>query len=86
MLNQCRQLCSSVRELNDKYPGSLCLSQRWNRELNTIMLTVEVIILEHPMSRVVLKFKSVFRPAKVISIKTGPAFVGVMRLVTGLSE
>ena len=27
-----------------------------------------------------------FRPAKVKSVKTGPSFVGVMRLVTGLSE
>ena len=42
-----------------------------------------VIILEHPTSGVVLKL---FRPAKVKSIKTGPSFVGVMRLVTGLSE
>ena len=34
-------------------------------------------------SDVVLKL---FRPAKVKFIKTGPSFVGVMRLVTGLSE
>ena len=34
-------------------------------------------------SGVVLKL---FRPAKVKSFKTGPSFVGVMRLVTGLSE
>ena len=62
MLNQCRQLGSSVRELNDKYPGScLCLSQHRNRESYTIMLTVGVIILEHPTSGVVLKL---FRPAK----------------------
>ena len=47
------------------------------------MLTVGVIILEHPMSGVVLKL---FHPAKVKSVKTGPSFVGVMRLVTGLSE
>ena len=47
------------------------------------MLTVGVIILEHPTSGVVLKL---FRPAKVKSVKTGPSFVGVMRLVTGLSE
>ena len=47
------------------------------------MLTVGVIILEHPTSGVVLKL---FRPAKVKSIKTGPSFVGVIRLVTGLSE
>ena len=44
------------------------------------MLTVGVIILEHLTSGVVLKL---FRPAKS---KTGPSFVGVMRLVTGLSE
>ena len=84
MLNQCRQLGSSVRELNVKYPGScLCLSQRWNREWYTILLTVGVIILEHPTSGVVLKL---FRPVKVKSIMTGPSFVGVMRLVTGFSE
>ena len=47
------------------------------------MLTVEVIILKHPMSGAVLKL---FRLAKVKSVKTGPLFVGVMRLVTGLSE
>ena len=53
---------SSVRELNDKYPGSYpCLLQHWNRESYTIMLTVGVIILEHPMSGVVLKL---FQPAK----------------------
>ena len=34
-------------------------------------------------SGVVLKL---FQPAKVKSIKTGPSFVGVIRLVTGLSE
>ena len=39
----------------------VCLSQCWNRESYTIMLTVGVIILEHPMSGVVLKL---FRPAK----------------------
>ena len=62
MLNQCRQLGSSVRELIDKYPGScLCLSQHWNIESYTIMLTVGVIVLEHPTSGVVLKL---FRPAK----------------------
>ena len=84
MLNQCQQLGSSVRELIDKYPGScLCLSQRWNIESYTIMLTEGVIILEHPTSGVVLKL---FRPAKVKSVKTGSSFVGVMRLVTGLSE
>ena len=84
MLNQCRQLGSSVRQLNDKCPGiCLCLSQHWNRESYTVMLTVGVIILEHPTSGVVLKL---FRPAKVKSVKTGPSFVGVMRLVTGLSE
>ena len=70
-----------MRELNNKYPGScLCLSQHWNRESYTIILTVGVIILEHLMSGVLLKWP------KVISIKTGPSFVGVMRLVTGLSE
>ena len=42
-----------------------------------------VIILEYPTSGVVLKL---FRPAKVKSVKTGPSFVGVMRLVIGLSE
>ena len=43
-----------------------------------------VIILEHPTSGVVLKL---FQPrAKVKSVKTGPSFVGVMRLVTGLNE
>ena len=43
VLNQCQQLGSSVRKLNDKYPGScLCLVQHWNRELYTIMLTVGV--------------------------------------------
>ena len=47
------------------------------------MLTVGVIILEHLMSGVVFKL---FRPAKVKSIKTGPSFVGIMRLVTELSE
>ena len=41
---------SSVRELNDKYPGScLCLLQHWNRKFYIIMLTVGVIISEHPM-------------------------------------
>ena len=47
------------------------------------MLIVGVIILEHPTSDVVLKL---FRLAKSKSIKTGPSFVGVMRLVTGLTE
>ena len=47
------------------------------------MLTVGVIILEHPLSGVVLKL---FRLAQVKSIKTGSSFVGVMRLVTGFSE
>ena len=48
VLNQCWQLGSSVRELNDKYPGScLCLLQHWNRESYTIMLTVGVMILKH---------------------------------------
>ena len=48
------------------------------------MLTVGVIILEYPaMSGVVLKS---FQPAKVKSVKTGLSFVGVMRLVIGLSE
>ena len=62
VLNQCRQLGSSVRELNDKYPGScLCLSQRCNRESYTIILTVGVIILEHLTSGVVLKL---FWPVK----------------------
>ena len=45
VLNQCQQLGSSVRKLNDKYPGSyLCLLEHWNRELYTctIMLTVGV--------------------------------------------
>ena len=84
MLNQCRQLGSSVRELNDKYLGScLCLSQRWNIESYTIILTVGVIILEHPTSGVVLKL---FWLTKVKSVKTGPSFVGVIKLVTGLSE
>ena len=70
-----------MRELNDKYPGScLCLSQCCNRESYTIMLTVGVIILELLMSGVVSKL---FRLAKS---KTGPSFVGIMRLVTGFSE
>ena len=70
--------------VDDKYPGScLCLSQPWNREWYTMMLTVGVIILEHPTSGIVLKL---FRLAKVKSIMTGPLFLGVMRLVTGLSE
>ena len=42
-----------------------------------------VITLEHPTSGVVLKL---FRPAKVKSVKTGPSFVGVTKLVIGLSE
>ena len=43
VLNQCQQLGSIVRKLNDKYPGScLCLLQHWNRELYIIMLTVAV--------------------------------------------
>ena len=42
-----------------------------------------VLILEYPTSGVVLKL---FQPAKVKSVKTGPSFVGVMRLVTALSE
>ena len=55
VLNQYWQVGSSVRELNDKYPGScLCLLQHWNRESYRIMLTVGVIILEHPTSGVVL--------------------------------
>ena len=84
MLNHFRQLDSSVRELNDKYPDScLCPSQCWNIELYTIILTVGVIVLKHPKSGVVLKL---FWPAKVKSVKTGPLFVGVIRLVTGLSE
>ena len=83
MLNQCRQPGSSVRELNNKYPGCcLRLSQRWNREWYTIML-IGGDNLEHPTSGVVLKL---FQPTKVKSIMTGPSFVGVMRLVTGLSE
>ena len=62
VLNQCQQLSSSVRELNDKYPGScLCLLQQWKRESYTIMFTVGVIILEYPTSGVVLKL---FQPAK----------------------
>ena len=65
VLNQYWQLGSSVREFNDKYPGScLCLSQHWNRELYTIMFDCggdRVIISEHPTSGVVLKL---FRPAK----------------------
>ena len=53
---QHRQLGSSVRELNDKYPSScVCLSQRWNIESYTIMLTVGEIIMEHPTSGVVLE-------------------------------
>ena len=41
VLNRYQQLGSSVRELNDKYPGScLCLLQHWNRELYTVMLTM----------------------------------------------
>ena len=52
-------------------------------ESYTIMLSVGVIILEHQTSGVVSKL---FQPAKVKSIKTGPSFVGVMRLVTRLSE
>ena len=44
------------------------------------MLTVGLIILEHPMSGIVLKS---FWPAKS---KTGPPFVGVMTLIIGLSE
>ena len=85
VLNQCRQLGSSVRELNDKYPGSscLCLSQRWNIESYTIMLTVGVINFGTSMSGIVLKL---FQLAKGKSVKTEPSFVGVMRLVTGLSE
>ena len=47
------------------------------------MLTVGVIGLKYPTSGVVLKL---FRPAKVKSVKTGPSFVGVMRLVTGLNK
>ena len=47
------------------------------------MLTVWVIILEHPTSGVVF---ILFRPAKVKSVKTGSSFVGVMRLVTGVSD
>ena len=51
VLTQCRQLGSGVRELNDKYPGScLCLSQRWNIESYTMMLTLGVIILERRVS------------------------------------
>ena len=84
MLNQCQQLGSSVSELNDKYPGScLCLLEHWNRELYTIILTAGVIISEHPTSGVVLRL---FWLGKSKSIKTGSLFVGVMRLVTGLSE
>ena len=84
VLTQCRQLGSSVRELNNKYPGScLCLLQCWNRESYTIMLTMGMIILEHPTSGVVLKM---FQPAKVKSVKIGPLFVAAMRLVTGLSK
>ena len=41
------------------------------------MLTVRVMISEHPIS---------FRRTKVKSVKTGPSFVGMMRLVTALSE
>ena len=48
------------------------------------MLTVGVIIMEHLTSDVVLKL--FFSQPKVKSIKTGPSFVGVMRLVTELSE
>ena len=39
------------------------LLQHWNRELYTIMLTVGVIISEHPMAGVVLKL---FQLAKSI--------------------
>ena len=71
--------------VNDKYPGScLCLLQHWNREFYTIMLTVGVIISEHPTSGVALKL---FRPAKSKRIhQDWTIVVGIMRLVTGLSE
>ena len=62
MLNRCWQLGSGVKELNDKYPGSfLCLLEHWNRESYTIILSVGVIILQHPTSGIVLKL---FQPAK----------------------
>ena len=58
----------------------MSILQCWNRESYTIMLTFGVIILEHLTSGIVLKL---FWLAKS---KTGPSFVGVMWLVTGLSE
>ena len=42
-----------------------------------------MIILEHPTSGVILKL---FQPAKSKIHQTGPSFVGIIRLVTGLSE
>ena len=85
VLHQYQQLGSSVRELNDKYLDScLCLLQHWNRELYTIMLTVGMIFLEHPTSGVVLKL---FRPAKSKIYQDWTiSFVGIISLVTGLSE
>ena len=47
------------------------------------MLTVGVIILEHPTSGLLLKSVQL---VKSKSIKIGPLFVGVIRLVTRLSE
>ena len=79
-----KQLGSSVRELNDKYPSNclrICIT---TLEYKVIHNNVNSVSLEHPTSGVVLKL---FWPAKVKSVKTGPSFVGrIMRLVTGLSE
>ena len=72
------QLGSSARGLNNKYPGSyLYLLKQWNRESYTIMLTVGMIIMEHPTLGVVLKFFRLAKSEK--SIKTRSSFPGVMR-------
>ena len=49
-------------------------------ELYTIMLTVGVLILEHPRSVMVLKLFWLTKS------KTESPFVSIMRLVTGFSE
>ena len=68
-----------VRELSDKY--AVVVYVYYNTGILDTLITVRVIISEQPMSDLCS-----FEISKVKSIKTGPSFVGRMRLVTGLSE
>ena len=75
------RLAKLVMSIVCKYSGS-CLLQHWNREPYTIMLTVGVIISEHPTSGVVLKS---FWPRPEVQ-NTSRLDHRLLRVVTGLSE